>query len=142
MNWKEEVADKLRKYPIMTNAAESIPMELKNLEQEACSLQSARAGRTGGRNLRGNEDRLMGIMVKQLELENRLDAVENWLKFMDNALQKLPEWDMKVLELIYIQRQSTAQICADLGMERSSLYRYRDAALKNLTLSMYGALES
>ena len=142
MNWKEEVVEKLQKYPIMTSAAAFIPVELKNLEQEARSLQSAQAGRTGTRSIRGNEDRLMYIMVRQLELENRLDVVEGWLKFMDAAMQKLSAYDQKVLKLMYIQRLSISQICADLGMERSSLYRYRDTALKNLTLSMYGALES
>ena len=142
MNWKEEVTGKLHKYAIMASAAESIPLELKNLEQEACSLQSAQAGASANRSVRAYENRLMNLVVKRQELEDQLILIENWLEFMNRALQKLPEWEKKVLELLYIQRLSASQVCMDLGMERSSLYRYRDAALKNLTLKMYGTLES
>lgn len=142
MNWKEEVTNKLRRYASMAGAAKSIPLELKNLEQEACALQSAQVGRVGVRSVRAYEDRLMNILVRQQELESQLDTVENWLQFMDRALRQLPEWEQKVLDLLYIQQLSATQVCGDLGMERSSLYRCRDAALKNLTLSMYGALES
>ena len=142
MNWREEVTDKLRRYPTMASAAKSIPLELKSLEQEASALQSAQAGHSGVRRVRAYEDRLMNIMVKQQELEALLDSVESWLKVMDTALQKLPDWEYRVLELLHIQQNSAAQVCKELGMERSSLYRHRDIALKDLTLIMYGVLES
>ena len=34
------------------------------------------------------------------------------------------------------------QLCEELGMERSSVYRHRDKALSKFTLSLYGAQES
>ena len=116
MNWKEEVTGKLHKYAIMASAAESIPLELKNLEQEACSLQSAQAGASANRSVRAYENRLMNLVVKRQELEDQLILIENWLEFMNRALQKLPEWEKKVLELLYIQRLSASQVCMDLGM--------------------------
>ena len=77
MNWKEEVTEKLRKYPVMANAAQSIPLELDSLEQEACSLQSAQAGRSGVRSVRSYEDRLLNILVKQQALESQLGSIES-----------------------------------------------------------------
>lgn len=142
MNWKEEVTEKLRRYPAMASAAATIPGELARLEQEACTVQSAQFGRSGLRSVRAYEDRLLNITVKQQELESQLCSVESWLQTMDRALQRLPEWEKRVLELLYMERSSATQACQTLGMERSSLYRLRDTALKNLTLCMYGALES
>ena len=142
MNWKEEVMDKLRKYDAMSNAAHAIPRELDYLKEEAYAIQAAQMDRTGGRNIRGHEDRLMNIVVKQQELEILLNNTENWLRLMDRALEKLPAWDRKILKHLYMESRPVSQVCQELGMERSSLYRHRDQALRELTLQMYGALES
>ena len=142
MNWKEEVAEKLQRYPAMVRAAKAIPLELEALEQEACGLQAVRMGSTGVRNSRANEERLMNIFVRRQELEMQLANTESWLAIVNRGMRQLDHWDQRVLELWYFQKLSLGEICQDLGVERSSLYRHRDAALKNLTLSMYGALES
>lgn len=142
MNWKEEVIEKLRRYPAMVSAANSIPLELAGLEQEACAIQSAQLGHSGPHSVRGYEDRLLNILVRQQELEGQLSSVEGWLRMMDRALQRLPEWEKRVLELLYMEQSPSAQACQVLGMERSGLYRLRDTALRNMTMGMYGALES
>lgn len=142
MNWREEVVDKLRQYSVMAHAAESIPAELHSLDQEACALQSAQSGRTGVRSIRSCEDRLMNILVKKQELELLLDRTESWLRVINMALGRLDQWDRRILQLLYIEDISVVKTCDELGLEKSTLYRYRDAALKRLTLSMYGVMES
>lgn len=142
MNWREEVTDKLRRYSAMVSAASSIPLELKSLEAELHAVQSTQAARSGVCGVRAYEDRLMNIIVKQQELENQLCSVESWLQVMDTALGKLMEYERRVLDMLYIQQIAAPQVCRELGLERSSLYRYRDTALKNLTMIMYGVPES
>ena len=142
MNWKEETVERLRRYPAMANAVKSIPMQMENLALEAQSLQSMQPGRFGGGNKRAQEDRLLNIFVQQQELALALQNAQCWVEITERALRRQPERDRALLRMLYVENQPAAQICELLGMEKSSLYRHRDTALKNLTLSIYGALES
>lgn len=141
MNWKEEAAEKLRKLPMMVQATASIPKELERLELEARMLQSGN-GRQGGRNLRAQENRLLDNLVRRRELQDLWENAESWVQVTNEAMKKLTVTEEKVLTKLYVEGADVQQVCDVLQMERSSLYRYRDAALKKLTLALYGALES
>lgn len=142
MNWKEEAVEKLRRYPAMVSAVRLIPWELKELERQAATLQAVRLGGGGVRNLRACEDRLMDNLVKRQELEQRLQQAECQVAVTDGALTAIPEPDRQLLTKLYIDKESVQGVCQSLCVDRSTLYRLRDAALKQLTLAMYGALES
>ncbi len=142
MNWKEETIDKLRKYPAMVSATRSIPLELQGLEREARAVQSLQTTNKDRKNRQTLEERLMNIMVKRQELERQLDSAENWVTLMEEALKQMNEQEKKLLIMLYAKACSPRYICTMLQIEKSSLYRRRDAALKKLTLAMYGALES
>ena len=142
MNWKEEAIDKLRRYPVMVSAVQTIPRELERLEMEARALQSGAAGKGPGRNLRAQENRLMDNLVRRQELLRLQDNAESWVAVTGQGLSGLNEQEQKLLRLLYVEGANVQQVCMAMGVERSSLYRQRDAALKKLTLAMYGALES
>ena len=84
----------------------------------------------------------MDNMVRQRELQELQESAESWVAITNGALRKLTETEKQLLEKLYVEEADVATVCAALQMERSSLYRCRDAALKKLTLALYGTLES
>ena len=144
MNWREEVVERLGRYTAMQTAVKVIPVELRRLDQEAASLSGGFQGGGGLQtNLRSREDMLLSILVRKQELEKNHDNARLWLQCMDKALEQLNQEEKNILEHMHILRDMDVPLlCAELGMEKTSLYRRRDAALKRLTLALYGALES
>lgn len=142
MNWKEEAIARLQRYPVMLHAVQLIPRELERLELEARALQSGAGRGRGKRNLRAAENQLLDNMVRRQELEQQQMNAECWVDTTGQALMFLTDRERKLLEMLYMEGADTARVCDTLQLERSSMYRHRDAALKKLTLAMYGALES
>lgn len=143
MNWKTETLEKLRRYPLMAKAVQIIPLELQRLEQEAASLSGAPIGEVTGGTQRGREDQLLNILVRKQTLELNRRNASWWVDFTRQALETLTPEDRKLLTHLYIDTDgSVQQLCYEMGMEKTSLYRRRDAALRTLTLAMFGTLES
>lgn len=141
MNWKQEAKDKLRKYAAMKVALVSIPDEIARLEYEFTAIRSARTDGTpvrGGTNVR--EDAIINNIAQRQELEAELKNAREWMRIVDRALQCLSEEDRMILERMYIHPEMGAvdQLCYDLNLEKSSVYRYRDKALQTFSLALYG----
>lgn len=144
MNWKEETVERLSRYSAMANAVKVIPTEVRRLEQEAAALSGATPTFGSSRSdRRGREDQLLSILVRKQELENNHTNAQLWIQFTDRALEQLMPEERDLLVRMYIARDRNINaLCSELGLEKTSLYRRRDIALKRLTLAMYGALES
>ena len=142
MNWKEEAMEKLRRYRLMANSAHSIPMELERLAEEAQTLRTAPFGGGSRRNLRSHEDRLLDNLTQRQALEQQLERVECWVQVTQQALEQLEPREQTILRRLYMEGMDTSAVGRELGLERSSLYRLRDEALKKLTIAMYGGIES
>ncbi len=142
MNWKDEAVEKLRRYPVMCHCLQAIPREIALLAEESQSLQTGMAASGGGRNVRSRENRLLDNLVRRQELENQLRSAKGWVENTAGALALLEPMEQKVLRLLYMDGIDATEVCRELGVERSSLYRYRDTALRKLTLALYGAVES
>lgn len=144
MNWKEEAVEKLRRYPVMAGALQVIPLELQRLEREAGDLQGAGFTARGGSsaNNRAQENRLLDNLVRRKELEQQLEQARLWVEVTQAGLAQLDERERLILQRLYGQQVDAVTLGRELGLERSSLYRCRDAALKKLTLALYGVLES
>lgn len=141
MNWKAEAVEKLRRFPLMRQATQSIPKELERLEQEARSLQAGNA-KLGAMNVRSQENMLLENMIRRRELEELCASAESWVAVTAGAIGQLTAQEEKLLTRLYVEEADVEQVCGELQLERSSLYRHREAALKKLTLALYGALES
>lgn len=142
MNWKDETIEKLRRYPLMFHSAAAIPKELARLEEEARSLNAVTPGGGGSRKVRAQENRLLDNLTKRQELEQQLDRVRSWVEATGDAIALLEPQEQKILRLLYMEGADATAVSRELGVERSSLYRLRDMALRKLTLAMYGGMES
>ena len=140
MNWKEEATEKLRKYDAMRLATENLPEELRRLEQDACAIRSARPDSISIRGGLIRDDRLLNNLVHREELNNALDQARCWVSVTNRALGALDPEEKLILHRLYIypEKGSLEQLCKELGVESSSIYRRRDRALHHFTLAYYG----
>lgn len=144
MNWKQEAIEKLKKLEAMQQSLENIPQEIKRLEIAAVSLRGAAADRTpvkGGGNCR--EDALLDSIVHRQELERNREQAAQWVNVTHNALSALTMEEKLILTRLYIRPEKGAleRLNGELEVEKSSLYRRRDAALRKFTMALYGVDE-
>lgn len=144
MNWKAEATDKLHRYGAMRLASVNLPAEIKRLTMEAQSIRSAKMDGDvviGGGSKR--EDALINNLLHRKELEETLKQVKLWLTTADRAMSVLSREEKMILHhlLIYPHSHALEQLCKDLDIEQSTLYRKRDQALRRFTLAYYGISE-
>lgn len=145
MDWKREAADKLRKHEARKEAIRSIPEEIRMYEEAFNGIRSASADSTpvaGGGSTR--EDMMLSNIVKREELKAALKQARRAVSIVDRGLATLSEEERLILDRFYIHpaKGNVERICADLGVEKASVYRRRDAALRNFTIALYGITES
>ena len=73
---------------------------------------------------------------KQLKyIRKTVDSIENSLRFLDAT-------EYRIIDMMYISDHKSAEdLCEDLGLERSSIYRHRRSALGKITLALFGSEE-
>lgn len=145
MDWKREAADKLRKHEARKEAIRSIPEEIRMYEEAFNGIRSASADSTpvaGGGSTR--EDMLLSNIVKREELGAALKQARRAVAIVDRGLEVLTEEERLILDRFYINpaKGNVERLCGELGIEQSSAYRRRDAALKHFTIALYGITES
>ena len=131
MDWKREAADELRNYQNRKLAITNISEQIKDLAMEITSIRSASADGSpvsGGSNGRDEAQRL----------------TENRVRRVDRALNQLSEQDRCVLQRFYITPYigGVERLCRELAIEKPTVYRWKDRALRNFTIIMYGITES
>lgn len=142
MNWKNEAKDKLRRFDAMRMATINIPKEIVRLEGEFTAIRSARGDGTpirGGTSAR--EDAMINNITERNELALALQSAERFVDMVSGALKRLPPDDRKILEqlFVYPTKGAVERLCAELNLEASSIYRRRDRALQEFTLTLYGS---
>ena len=145
MNWKFEAIDKLKGYEAHKRALESISEEIIRLEEAYTAIRGAATDGTpvsGGGSTR--EDALLSNIAHREELKSALRQAKSWVDIVDGGLAVLDEEDRLVLDRFYIHRakDNVDRLCAELGVEQSSVYRRRDAALRLFTIALYGCVEN
>ena len=136
MNWKEEAEEKLRRYDAVSCAVKNLKAEIKQLEGEVAKLRRGKDPNW--------QDLLLTNQVRQRELKANLRRTGCWLGNVDRALGALNPEEKLVLYRMYVnpQRGKLAQLCGDLNVEQSSVYRRRDKALQKFTFALYGIGEN
>lgn len=145
MRWKDEAIEKLKRYPVMLQALENIPAEIKRLKADAAGLQGVNAERVHVRGGGGRrEEALINNLMQRQELEWTLGSVQQWLAVADRGLAALNPEERLVLQRMYLCPEGNAisRLCAELGVEQASVYRKRDKALRRFTLALYGFPET
>ena len=130
MNWKSEAVSKLRRLDMMLQAAKNLPEELARLEAAAVTLGEDR-------------DALLSNRVQRKETEAVFHQVRAWIDTVNRAMSALSAEEKLVLHRLYIcpERGGIDRLCEELGVEQTSIYRRRNAALRKFTIAMYGSYD-
>ena len=142
MNWKNEAIERLNRYPAMVQAVENIPLELNRLRWDMESIKSIQPDRISSPGTSGpSDDKMINNIIKREELSRALESAKIWVETTDSAMNVLTQEEQTILQHMYIkpQRGVVNFLCSELGIEQSSVYRRRDAALYRFTMALYGA---
>lgn len=144
MNWKRQMIEDLRDYPLKLEAIEQIPEKIKRLEETYTGLRSARSDGTpvsGGTNRR--EDMLIDNIVERDKLNFNYNIVKRQISVLENGLNALTDEERLILDRFYIHgaKGNIDRLKDELGYEKSQLYRMKDDTLRKLTIKMYGVVE-
>ena len=73
-------------------------------------------------------------------LTDALQQAGLWVDVTDHALDCLDDQSRQLLHFMYVTGQwgSATQVAREMGIERSSVYRRRDEALRKFTVALYG----
>lgn len=145
MNWKREAVDKLKNYEVHRQALESIPQEIKRLESVWTGIRSAVTDSTpvsGGGSTR--EDVMLSNIVHRDELKQRMKEACLWVSQVDKALSILSDEERLVLDRFYLHpiKGIIDDLCERLNIEKATVYRRRDDALRRFTIALYGVTDS
>lgn len=145
MNWKTEAEEKLTKLQAMRCAARNLPEEIRRLELMARSLRSAQADVTPVKGMANRrEEALLNNLVHRQELQWSLEQAQIWLQTTEQGLTALTPEERLILERLYIcpEEGAVTRLCDQFYLDRASIYRKRDQALRKFTLALYGTMES
>lgn len=133
MNWKKEAIKDLEKHNERKKACETIQERRKALQEEMKSV-----GEPGE-----ISTQLLNMHAKSQRMELAYDANKRVIALVERGLADLKPAQRQILTDFYIDRQSgyIERLCAKLHVEPSSIYRMKDAALREFTLKMYGVME-
>ena len=145
MNWKFEAIEKLKQYEAKKLSLQTIPEEIKRLESAMRGIRSAGADGSpvkGGGS--GREDMLLSNIVHRQELEHALEQAQQWVATAEKGLAVLSEEERKILDRFYIHpaKGNVDRLCGELCVERPTVYRRKDEALRHFTIALYGCTEN
>ena len=134
MNWEKKAIAYLRSYESLRAACSNLPLQLKRLQNR---IYRARNGEC-------QQEQLLEDLELARKLRQNLEQSRSWLNMIDRALEKLPHREQLVLKRMYIFPESggVERACLDLGVERATVYRYRQLALRRFTAVLFGSAES
>lgn len=142
MNWKTEAKEKLRKYDAMVNATINIPEEIAMLESMHKAIHTRKMDEPSiVRGESTHDEKFINNIAKRQELKWALKNAKSWVKLVENALEcLLPDEKLIVQKLyIYPSKGAVKELCEELEITDSTLYRRRDQALERFTLALYGS---
>ena len=145
MNWIREAEDKLRNYAAWQNAMKRTKAEIRRLESDFVSIRSANVDSTpvqGGGNTR--EEAMCSNIAQRQELGILLEQTARKVAEVKATLELLQPEERDILEkmVIYYRKGNVEKVCAEMHIDRSTVYRKRDKALRHFGMAFYGAIET
>ena len=143
MNWKSEAIKDLKTYPQRLKAKDNLKERMMILEEQFVSLRGISTSEPVKGGLSRQEEKMLDNIAERQRLEFSLKVVESLVELTEKGLAELDDKERKVLDGFYIKPidNHVDRLCKELSLEKSSLYRLKDAALEKFTRSEYGIIE-
>lgn len=145
MDWKKESIERLREYEARKKALVLIPEQIETLELNFTAIRAAAADETAVKGGGGNkgENALINNIAMREELKRNLDIAKKEVEITEKGLSELTEEQQTVLIRFFVcrSRGHVETLCEELCLEKSSVYKIKDEALKKFTMVCYGIVE-
>ena len=137
--WKLLAIEELETYPAKKEAMTTIPERLRELESAFVSIGSPSADKVAVQGGGGNDKALNNIVMRD-EYERRLEEAARIVARVERGLAILGDDENEILSRCYIhpERGAVERIANARGLDKSTVYRLRDDALRKFTIAMYG----
>lgn len=141
MDYKKSTIEELRVHESRLAALQNLQSRIKALEEQATALSSSC---TDGEAVMGGhseaDDRLINNIAERGRLRSALDVTQTLVHILERGLAMLTIEERTVLHHFFIHRVPGYMdtLCDSLGYEERQVYRMKDAALRHLTLNLYG----
>lgn len=140
MNWKQEAKEHLAAYESNRSALRNMELLVKEMEMDIYSPPSQKLDAPiRGRGADPEEFRLNRLVTLET-LRSRIRQTKIWLAAVDGALRAMSQEERLILFRFFIRPEQGAaeQLCQELNLERTTVYRMRDKSLERFTLALYG----
>ena len=144
MNWQKEAIADLRCYRSRKMSIESMTERLKALGDKFGAIRCATTDSTpvmGGASR--IEDSLINNIVERQRLGLNIDATARLIDLTERGLSSLDDRQKTVLEKFYVDRpqRHVEWLSEYLNESPAEVYRDKDEALYNFTISMFGLID-
>lgn len=144
MQWKYEAIADLKELTHKRAAMILIPEEVEALDEHITSIRSSAtdAIRVDGGDDHRAEDALLDAITKRDKLVANLHVVKTQVDAIERALEGMPDNMRDILVMSFVDRVSVDDIGDELHVERATVYRMRDKALRMLAIRLYGVVDT
>lgn len=145
MDWKREAADKLRTYEAKRTSIKISEERIERLKSDITRIRSASEDGTqvsGGTNVR--DDVVVNNIAEREEMRIAKELAKRSVEMIETALKELDDTERLLLDRFYIHRAkgNVERLCEELAVEKTTVYRWKDQALRHFTLALYGVVET
>lgn len=144
MCWQQISIERLKDYKARKESLELIPEQIETLELNFTAIRAATMDESavkGSGNKR--DDALINNIAMREELKRNLEIAKREVKITESALSELTENEQIVLLKFFVNRspKHVDILCEQLNMEKSSVYKIKDEALRRFTMACYGVVD-
>lgn len=144
MNWATVSIQRLKDYEIRRQAIENIAEQIEILEERFTAIRSATTdGTPTPTNANRREEMLAYNISMRDELKNNLSLAKREIALTEKGLAACTEKERKILTSFFIHRTRNhiQQLCDELYVSKTELYRMKDDALRKFTIAMCGIVD-
>ena len=143
MNWKKEAVNDLKSYPQRKKSLANIKDRIRILEEQFTSLSGISTDTPVKGGMSRQEEKMLNNISEREKLSANSKIAEGLVKLTEKGLEVLEKRERQVLEGFYFEKSdnNVERLCRELNVEKSTLYRIKDAALIKFTRAVYGIVE-
>ena len=141
MDWKREAEHELKQYAGRCRALKNIKLRHQALKEEMTTLKGVSTDRIPVRGGASRmEDALVNNIVERQRLELTYKFTQKLVSLTKQGLDALDPQERDLLKRFYVEesKYTADQLCDELHLERSRVYKLKDQALYKFTINMYG----
>lgn len=141
MNWKSVAAEDLEKYEKQKQSLDNLYKRINILNHRYTSVRLSSVDRIPVSGSAAKvEDAMLNNIVEREKLKNTYAIIKGLVELTEKGLANLNHHERRMLELFYIKRQDSHvnKLSEEFGYEKSKIYKLKEKALYNFTVSMYG----